>query len=72
VVSCSYLALVPRDSVQIQAADDAADARWFTLLEEGPDEGVILEAAEERITLKELAFDHCEIVECALDRLRGK
>ncbi|MEK3915933.1 NUDIX domain-containing protein [Paenibacillus sp. FSL H7-0331] len=29
VISCSYMALVDRTSLDIQAGDDAADAKWF-------------------------------------------
>ncbi|MEC0236039.1 NUDIX domain-containing protein [Paenibacillus kribbensis] len=31
VISCAYMALVDHDSLEVQAGDDAADARWFEL-----------------------------------------
>jgi 8-oxo-dGTP diphosphatase len=33
VISVAYLALAPADGLRIQAGDDAADARWFPLVD---------------------------------------
>ena len=55
VISTAYLALVRSENVTIQAADDAARARWFSIYE-----------------LPSLAFDHEEIIQKALERLRSK
>lgn len=32
VISCSYMALVDRTSLDVRAGDDAADARWFEVM----------------------------------------
>lgn len=52
-VSIAYLAVVDKTAFRPQAADDAADARWFALS-----------------GLPPLAFDHGEIMQTALERLR--
>lgn len=56
VVSVAYFALVSADVVpRVQAGDDAAAARW---------------ASVSRIEEVELAFDHAEILDVALEHLR--
>jgi 8-oxo-dGTP diphosphatase len=57
VITVVYYALIDaaRLGVRVQAADDAADARWFPLYDLPP-----------------LAFDHAEIVDYTIQRLRGK
>ena len=61
VISVVYFALVNRDlRARVVAGDDAAAADWFDL-EKLVDKG---EPA--------LAFDHAQIVEMALERIRGK
>lgn len=58
VISVAYYALVPADRMsRVRAGDDAADARWFSV-------GTLESDA--------LAFDHATILECAVDRIRGK
>lgn len=59
VISISYMALVSADKLDLNAGDDAADARWF------PVNGLLASS-------EELAFDHREIIEYAIKRLRGK
>lgn len=63
VISVAYYALISLSSHPVQAATDASDARWFDL--KPP-----LEA--ERTGLPALGFDHQEILDCAIARLRAK
>jgi 8-oxo-dGTP diphosphatase len=56
VISVAYLALVAADRLQPRAGSDAAEVRWWRVA-----------ALPER-----LAFDHREILACALARLRDK
>ncbi len=63
VVSAAFWAVV--DSVPpVQAGDDAADARWFTLL---PKQDTLnLVSGDIVLTLDDLAFDHSEILSAAM------
>ena len=64
VISTAYLALVPRGSVNAVAGDDAAETGWYKVsLEDG------ILSFDKPITL---AFDHEEIIKCAIERMRGK
>jgi 8-oxo-dGTP diphosphatase len=59
VITVAYYALVPPDRVPlVRAGSDAAGTRWFSVNEE--------------LDRLDLAFDHSDIVERALERLRGK
>lgn len=55
VLSVAYWGIVRPDLVEVQADDDAKNARWFPVNQ-----------------LPSLAFDHAEIIDMALRRLRGK
>lgn len=58
VVSVAYYALVPADRMpRVQAGDDAADATWVSV---------------SRLDRLELAFDHADIIETAVERIAGK
>ncbi|MGH1348226.1 MAG: NUDIX hydrolase [Nannocystales bacterium] len=58
VISVAYYALVPADRVpRVKAGDDAADATWVSV---------------SRLDRVELAFDHREIVDVAVERIAGK
>jgi 8-oxo-dGTP diphosphatase len=58
VVSVAYYALVSADLLpKVRGGDDARSARWFSVAE-----------AQELA----LAFDHQSILNCALERVRGK
>jgi 8-oxo-dGTP diphosphatase len=58
VVSVAYMALVSADLLpKVRAGDDAADVRWFSL---------------DSLANESLAFDHADILEMAVTRLRGK
>jgi 8-oxo-dGTP diphosphatase len=57
VITVAYYALVRPDRMPlVRAGSDAAAARWFSLVEEVPS--------------LVLAFDHCRILEVAVERLR--
>ena len=59
VLSVAWYALVrPGLASLISAGEDADDAEWFSVAHEVPS--------------KELAFDHAEILEMGVDRIRGK
>ena len=58
VISVAYFALIRPDLAPfVEAGGDAESARWVSLTE---------------LAAPSLAFDHHEILECALARLRGK
>ena len=63
-ITAAFKAIVDPSKVKPIAADEAADAKWFTIKDEG---GRISFAAEgTSLTLEDLAFDHCEIITDAL------
>lgn len=72
VISVAYMALVPAKRLDCQAGDDAADACFFEV--EQTEEGFRLSCEERglRLTQEDLAFDHKEIVQKGLERLKGK
>ena len=53
-----YFALIASDNIIPRAGGNAPDSRWFTVRAEGVREG--------------LAFDHAELLQAALSRLRSK
>lgn len=57
VVTVAYYALVKRDKYDIRGGDDAAEAKWFSI---GELQGL------------RLAFDHAQIIEDAIERLRER
>lgn len=58
VISVAYYALVPADRVpRVKAGDDAVDATWVSV---------------SRLDRVELAFDHGEIIDVAVERIAGK
>lgn len=63
-VSCAYLAIVDPGSIKPIAADDAADAKWFTIAKSG--DSYTLSADGITLKLSDLAFDHEDIVSDAL------
>lgn len=91
VISTAYLALVPENSINPIAGDDATETQWFwvqgianpggyTLNLHGEDTGEVisysinLDKRENYIlsSEQELAFDHVEIINMALMRLKNK
>lgn len=65
-VSAAYLAEVDSGQLQPKAADDAADAGWYNIMEENG--AVVLRNGEIELTLDDLAFDHRDILLDALNR----
>ncbi|MBP3802471.1 MAG: NUDIX hydrolase [Oribacterium sp.] len=65
-VSAAYLAVVDPDKVKPIAADDAADAGWFTVIHENDNYRFV--NGETELTLKDLAFDHDDIMMDALKK----
>ena len=58
VVSVAYYALVPADVVpRVRAGDDAADATWISV---------------SRLDRVDLAFDHAQMIDIAVERIAGK
>lgn len=72
VISAAYMALVPRETLAVQAGDDASDAELFEISTEP--RGLKLYSKKRGFTLQEqdLAFDHAEIIRKGLSRLAGK
>ena len=54
VITVAYMAVVNPDDVHVQAGDDAAEAKWFTL---------------EEAAIMNLAFDHKKILMAAINKL---
>ena len=57
VVTVAYYALVKKDKYIIKGGDDAAEAKWFSI---------------DEIPYLKLAFDHAQIIQDAIDRLRER
>ena len=57
VATVAYYALVKRKKYTIKGGDDAADAKWFPV---------------NKISELQLAFDHGQIIQYAIERLREK
>lgn len=57
VVTVAYYALVKRDKYVIKGGDDAAEAKWFSVNE---------------LSELKLAFDHAQIIQDAVERLRER
>ena len=70
VISVAYMALVPKDQLDIHAGDDAKDAKLFKIKYDV--NGIIFYNEEVTITEKDLAFDHIEIVKMGITRLRNR
>ena len=75
VVSVVYTALVPKGLLHIKAGDDAKEAKLFKIrkgYDENGDLSLYFVGDKCSITLKNLAFDHDELIITALKRLRGR
>ena len=68
VVSAAFAAVVDAQGLTVRAGDDAAAALWHRLVQE--ESGLYLERDGQRIAAKELAFDHGEILEKAVEKMR--
>ena len=69
VVSQAYAALVQREKLQVQAGDDAGDARWFRIAGTGAD--LRLTEEQKGFDPGKLAFDHEEILQKALAKVHA-
>ncbi len=65
--SVAFLAEVDPGAVKPIAADDAADAKWFTISEQNGEYRLKTEGIE--LGLSDLAFDHEDIISDALKKL---
>ena len=70
VVSVAYMALVPKQMLNIKAGDDAQDARLFKIKYEV--DGLLFINDKTQICEKDLAFDHAKIIKMAIPRLRNR
>ena len=70
VVSVVYTALVPKESLKIRAGDDADDAKLFKVCYDI--EGVFFRNGSQTIPKEKLAFDHADIIQLAIRRLRNR
>ena len=70
VVSVAYTALVPKESLNVKAGDDAEDAQLFKIKYDV--NGIIFHNTSTTITESDLAFDHSEIIRTAITRLRNR
>jgi 8-oxo-dGTP diphosphatase len=59
VISIAYYALINLQKHPVQAASDASDAQWFAI-------------DQQLGKLPSLGFDHADILDCAIARLRAK
>jgi len=67
VVSAAFAAVVDADNIAPSAGDDAADAAWFAIDKDA--ESIVLYSGDIAVTLDALAFDHGEMIACALEKL---
>ena len=72
VISVAYLALVPESMLEFKAGDDAADACLFEVQQNNGSFTLYSKQRELTVAAEDLAFDHQEIIQTALDRLKGK
>lgn len=87
VISTTFMALIPKDSVNIKAGDDAKDTRWFVVTKNvplrmprefiniGPNIQYYKDMDKQEIipcTDEQLAFDHIDQINMAIDTLRQK
>ena len=71
VISVAYVALAPKADIKPKAGDDAADAEFFQIVLNDRELEFITETGR-RISVKDLAFDHEEIIRTGFRRLVGK
>lgn len=82
VISTTYMALLPQGSVNVQAGDDATDAKWFCVVDNRNMLYLINNSTlihydfykdgMKCTTKDKLAFDHNEQIQMALQRLINK
>ncbi|MBE6075027.1 8-oxo-dGTP diphosphatase [Selenomonas ruminantium] len=75
VVSVVYTALVPKGLLQPKAGDDAKEAKLFKIrkgYDENGDLSIYFVGDKCSLTMKNIAFDHEDLIITALKRLRGR
>ncbi len=73
VISVAYVSVIDIDKLsKVQAADDASEAIWFTVLLNNNQISLINTQTQESFSLSDLAFDHQDILEKAFIWLRNK
>ena len=70
VISVVYTALVPKSTLDFKAGDDAKDAKMFKIRYDI--DGLNFTSGSEVISKDDLAFDHANIIELAIKRLRNR
>lgn len=70
VVTVAYMALVPKQALDISAGDDANDAKLFKITYDV--NGIILKSSDTIVDESALAFDHADIIKLAINRLRNR
>ena len=70
VVTVAYLALVPKQALNIIAGDDAKDAKLFKITYDV--NGLVFKSNSLAISEDDLAFDHNDIIKVAINRLRNR
>lgn len=71
VISTAYMALVPKADLVPHAGDDAVETMFFQVSVNGWELQFVAKNGK-RLTAKDLAFDHEEIIRTGLKRLAGK
>lgn len=66
IVTAAYTTLLGEEQPVVRAGDDAADAGWYTL--EMGEVGPVLCRDGERVPVRELAFDHGDMLLAALKK----
>ena len=67
VVSAAFAALADSKKLNVQAGDDAASAGWYWIEQDSGN--LTLERQGKKVGAADLAFDHEEILKCALQKL---
>ena len=70
IISVAYVSLIERSKLnQVQAADDAADAKWYLIKKDELGNPVLeREDTQEKMSFDALAFDHQDILKLALQK----
>lgn len=72
VISVSYIALVPANTLRYEAGDDAEDACLFEVRQKKDSFTLYSHEKDIVINEEELGFDHSRIIKTGLERLKGK
>ncbi len=70
VITVAYMALVPKQALNITAGDDANDAKLFKISYDV--NGLVLRSHGLSISEDDIAFDHTNIIKVAINRLRNR